>query len=331
MTPLQKQLVEHFFSASAFGKDDFCCVLIVADPDAMASALAVKRLIAQRVAGATIAAVNEITRPDNLSMIRYLRIPVVNWKEEMRSAYHKFLLVDSQPHHNPAFHDIHFTAVIDHHPQAPEHPIHAAHVDIRPGYGATATILTQYLQAARIRPNSRLATALQIGIRTDTATFIRSGEAEDLSAFKFLSKFSDQALLRRILQSEYLIKWLPLFSHAFASLMPCGTGYYSFVGNVPNPDILVSIADFFMRIHGLKWAAVCGAYEETVIVVFRSDGTRNIGRFASERFASLGSAGGHRMLARAEFPRNQIPQGGDIRSFVEKRLLAGKTTKKVTT
>jgi nanoRNase/pAp phosphatase (c-di-AMP/oligoRNAs hydrolase) len=325
-TPPNLARVEHFLAA--FCKDDFCCVLVVADPDAMASALAVKRLIARRVAGVTIAAVNEITRPDNLAMIRYLRIPIVHWKEDMFPAFHKYILVDGQPHHSPAFRNIPFAAVIDHHPLVPEHPVQAAHVDVRPVFGAASTILTRYLQAARIRPSSLLATALQYGIRTDTASFERSGDEADLRAFQYLRKHSDHYLLRRILRSEYLIDWLPLFSRAFSSLTPCGKGYYAYVGNVSNPDILVGIADFFARVHGLRWVAVCGVYEQTAIVIFRSDGIRDIGRFASERFHALGSAGGHRRLARAEFSLDRIPRGVKTQTFVLERLLACEKTKK---
>ncbi|MCL1984923.1 MAG: phosphoesterase [Betaproteobacteria bacterium] len=327
MPPMPKNttLVEHFLATLA--KGDFCCILVVADPDAMASAFAVRRLIARRVAGVTIAAVNEITRPDNLAMIRYLRIPIVCWKEEMYPAFHKFILVDGQPHHSPAFRDIPFAAVIDHHPLVPEHPVHATHVDIRPIFGATSTILTRYLQVSRIRPSNHLATALQYGIFTDTAAFARSGDEADLRAFQFLRKYSDHSLLRRILRSEYLIQWLPLFSRAFSSLRPCGTGYYAYVNNVSNTDILVGIADFFTRIHGLKWVAVCGRHEDTVVVIFRGDGTRNIGRFAAERFQTLGSAGGHRTLARAEFSLSHIPEGVKIQAFVLKRLLSGERIK----
>ena len=319
------QGIKHFFSF--FAKEDSCCVVIVADPDAMASALAVKRLIVRRVAGVTIAAVNEITRPDNLAMIRYLRIPIVGWKEEMRFAFHKFILVDGQPHHSPAFHDIPFAAVIDHHPSVPEHPVYAAYVDVRPSFGATATILTRYLQASHIRPSSYLATALQYGIHTDTMAFARSGDEADLRAFQFLRKYSDHGLLRRILHSEYLIQWLPMFNRAFFSLKPCGTGYYAYVDNVSNPDVLVGIADFFMRIHGIKWVAVSGVYEETAVIIFRGDGTRNIGRFAAERFQALGSAGGHRRLARAEFSLNHIPEGVKKQAFILKRLLSGTRAK----
>ncbi len=314
--PRNPQLLEHFYSV--FSKDDFCCVLIYADPDAMASALAVKRLISRRTAGVTIAAVNEITRPDNLAMIRYCRIPVVSWKEEMLPAFHKFILVDGQPHHNPVFSEVNFSVVIDHHPLDSEHPVQAAHMDIRPAFGATSTMLTRYLHTAGVRPNKHLATALQYGIRTDTAAFERSGAEADLNAFQYLRKYSDPNLLRRVLRSEYLIEWLPLFSRAFSSLSTCGTGYYAYVHTVSNPDILVGIADFFTRIHGLRWVAVCGVYEQTVVVIFRGDGSRDIGAMASERFQSLGSAGGHRTMARAEFSTEQATE--NIQYFVYKRL-----------
>ena len=317
--PKNIAILDHFFAA--FAKGDSCCVLVVADPDAMASALAVKRLIARRVARVTIASVNEVTRPDNLAMIRYLRIPMVSWNEDLRSECNKFILVDSQPHHSPVFRDIPFAAVIDHHPPVPEHPVHAAHVDIRQVFGATSTILARYLQRARIRPSSRLATALQYGILTDTSAFARSGDEADLRAFQFLRKYSDHTLLRRIVRSEYLIQWLPMFNRAFSSLKPCGTGYYAYVGPVSTTDILVGIADFFTRIHGLKWVAVCGRHESTAVVIFRGDGTRDIGRFAAERFQPLGAAGGHRTLARAEFPCSQIPDGAKMQDFVLKRLL----------
>lgn len=52
-------------------------IVINADPDAMASAMALRRIMIHRVADVAIARVNEITRPDNLAMIRYLRIPMV--------------------------------------------------------------------------------------------------------------------------------------------------------------------------------------------------------------------------------------------------------------
>ena len=41
-------------------------------------------------------------------------------------------------------------------------------MDLRVKYGATCTILTEYLKATNIRPTQKLATALLYGIKSDT-------------------------------------------------------------------------------------------------------------------------------------------------------------------
>ena len=85
-------------------------------------------------------------------------------------------------------------------------------------------------------------------------------------------------------------------------------------------DLLVAVADFFTRVHGLKWIAVCGVVEKTVVVIFRGDGSRDIGRLADACFYDVGSAGGHRNLGRAEFPLAAIPAGTKPAEFIFQRL-----------
>ena len=97
-------------------KDWRWCILINADPDALACALALKRLLHNWVRSTDIMRINEVTRPDNLAMIRYLRIPAKMWQPDRASFYDSFAMVDSQPAHNPAFADIVFNLIIDHHP-----------------------------------------------------------------------------------------------------------------------------------------------------------------------------------------------------------------------
>ncbi|MBR5051276.1 MAG: phosphoesterase, partial [Desulfovibrio sp.] len=170
-------------------------------------------------------------------------------------------------------------------------------------------------------PSAKLATALLLGIRTDTMAFERSGGEEDLDAYQWLSLRADQNLVRRIVRSEYLRPWLPLFAEAFHSLRDVrGSGAFAWVGDVDSADVLVAIADFFTRIHGFKWIAVSGAVEETCIVIFRSDGTRDIGRLSDACFHDVGSAGGHKTLGRAEFPASAIPPGVPPQDFILKRL-----------
>lgn len=302
-----------------FSRNDNWLILINADPDAIASAMALKRIMSRRTGKVFIARINEITRPDNLTMLRQLYIPLVPWSETLLPFFQKFALVDSQPHHSPIFQNVPFSIIVDHHPIVPEIPLTALYSDIRPEYGATSTIFTEYLRTLRIRPGRRLATALQYGIRTDTGTFTRKFTDADIKAYQWLAQHASNTLLIRITRSEYLQDWLKYFTRAFTSLHDCGKGKYAFLGNVENPDILVVVGDFFTKVYGLKWVAICGVYKDQVVIVFRGDESIDLGKFASERFSSLGSAGGHRAMARAEFPLKLV-EGKNLEVFIFRKL-----------
>ncbi|MFI3271489.1 MAG: DHH family phosphoesterase [Pseudomonadota bacterium] len=305
-----------------FHRDERWLIVINADPDAMASALALRRIMRSRVADVAIARVNDITRPDNLAMARDLRIPMLKCNPTVVAQFDRFAMVDSQPHHHVNFAGIKFSVVIDHHPISQEHPVEAEFTEIRQEYGACSTIMTEILYNMRIRPDRLLATALQYGIKTDTASFERGAGDVDIRAYRYLSKFSKHALLLSIARSEYRMEWMDAFSRAIAARRPCASGHYVFLGDVENPDILVVIADFFMRVHEIRWLAVCGVYNDTIVVIFRGDGTfRDLGRFAHEKFHAVGSAGGHKAMARAEIPLAQA-QGSNVDTFIYKMLTA---------
>ncbi len=291
---------------STLCKSESWCILVVADPDALGAAMGLKRIIRHKVKDVTIASINEVTRPDNLAMLRYLRIPLKQWNSSMLDKFDRFAIVDSQPHHNPAFKDIKFSAIIDHHPPPENMNYIADFVDVNPELGSTCTMFTRYMRALKIRPGKLLATALLYGIRADTGAFDRGGVALDFQAYQYLSRFADINLMRRILRSEYLLQWLPLFSRAFRSLQTTRKGAHAHIGDVKSPDLLVAIADFFTRLHGLRWVAVSGVHQDTLVIIFRGDGSRDMGAFASTNFGEFGSAGGHKNMARAEIPLEAI-------------------------
>lgn len=311
-----------------FSREQRWLILINADPDAMASAMALKRIMSYRVQETVIAKINAITRPDNLAMIRYTRLHLERFFPGMLPHFDRFALIDSQPHHNPAFKDVPFSVIIDHHP-LPEVPYGAAYEDIRPEYGATSTMMTEYLYSMRIRPGKLLATALQFGIKTDTSSFERRFYDIDLKAYHYLNRFADPGLLSRIARSEFHLDWLELFAKACTNLYPVGaSGYYVFIGEVSNPDILVNIADFFMHVYEIRWVAVSGVYTDTVVVVFRGDGVgRDVGSYAAQVFGGIGSAGGHKGMARAEFPL-AAAEGHELEMFIWKRFAVPKKSRK---
>lgn len=305
-----------------FAKEQRWCILINADPDALASALALKRIMAHRVEDAVIAKVNAVTRPDNLEMISSLRIPVRKLTPNLSAQYDRFALVDSQPHHHPEFASRDIAICIDHHPLSEEHPVRAAYTDIRTGYGAVATRMTEYLYNLKIRPGMLLATALLYAIKTDTQSFERPFADVDVRAFQYLSRHANQPLLRKIYRSEFRPEWLAHFPRALERMVIHGKNLYAYMGEMESADILVVLADFFLRIQGVGSVLVCGRVGDTVIAVFRGDGLRrDMGKAATRLFGDLGSAGGHKALARAEFPAAAAGDE-DLESFLWSRLQA---------
>lgn len=286
---------------SQFSPEDSVLITIWADPDAMASALALKRLLWRKVQSVTIAHFNEINRYDNLTMIRLLKIPLERLHQVDGSSFSKTVLVDGQPDHNEAFADFDYDVVIDHHPRTT--PLEVPFLDIRPDYGATATMMTEYLRAARIRPSKSLATALLIAIRVDTGNFESGVAEEDIKAFRYLFSHADMNLLRKIEAADMGEEDLEYFQLALANKKIIEGKIFGHLGQVQSPDNLVLVADFFLRLHEIDWVIVSGVYQKTLVVVIRNHGSRrNAGTRATNAFGGFGTAGGRRARARAEIP-----------------------------
>ena len=194
-----------------FKGSDNVVVLINADPDAIASAMAVSRLLWHKVASTTIVHINTIKRPDNLAMIRLLGVKMAHIETVQVEQFDRVVIVDSQPDHNPDFADIKIDVVIDHHPDT---GCEAPYTDVRPKYGATASIMTEYLRASKIKPSVKLATGLYHAIKSDTSNFERQTLIEDLRAFQFLFRHANKHLARKIEQAELRPDFLKYFKCA---------------------------------------------------------------------------------------------------------------------
>jgi len=313
---------------SRFNGDSRVMVVINADPDAIAAAMAVKRLLWRKVAGVAIVSVNTVKRPDNLAMIRLLDVPLAPLDQINTAAFNRFVLVDSQPDHHPAMSELAFDVIIDHHPDTqPSAPV----VDIRPRYGATASILVEYLRAARIKPSVKLATGLFFAIKIDTNDFARPTVPEDLRAFHFVFRLANPHLVRRITQAEMKPEFLKYFQRALQTRRLRKGRLFAHLGTVSTPDVCVLVADFFMRVETVNWSVVSGVHDKKLIIVMRNDGLRkDAGKLAKARFGEIGSAGGHRSMSRAEIPLDKIKaiaERGDDRLFqwmVQQTTLAPK-------
>lgn len=290
-----------------FAREDEVLIVISADPDAIASAMAVKRLLSYRVQSVVIGYPNEIRRLNNMTMVDRLKIPLHRLHTLPVKDYSKRILLDSQPTHLTCFEKIAFDVVIDHHPVTEGWD--ADFIDIRPEYGAVASMMVEYLRAANIKPSVSLATALFYGIKVDTQNFQKKNmQIADGISFRYLFELANRNLVRKFELTELRRSELKYFRTALNEVKASKGRAYAHLGRVGTPDILVIIADFLNHVDKFEWAMVSGIYGEKLVVIIRCDGYRkNAGKLAQKTFGEYGPAGGHKEAARAEAPLKNLP------------------------
>ena len=159
-------------------------------------------------------------------------------------------------------------------------------------------------------PSVDLATALFYAIKVDTQNFEKSSKLSDGIAFRYLFNIANRDLVRKFELTDLRRSELRYFHVALQGLKFSKRRYYTHVGRVRSPDVLVIIADFLNHVGEIDWVFVSGIHGEKLVVIFRCDGYRkSAGKLASRTFGALGSAGGHKEAARAEVPLKNLDLG----------------------
>ena len=270
------------------------------DPDAMASGLALRNVLRRTKATAIIGAIQGVTRPENLRMMNLLDLHVEAVTIESLKEYDRIAMVDVQPHYFGGLID-RVDLVIDHHPEQPGYT--AVFKDIRPDYGSTSTILTEHLRAVDVNISERTATAMLYAIKSDTLFFNRSTNRVDLEAFSYLYPLADAALIRKMEGAEITLERLDYVMKAHRGGTLSDQVFCAFLGPSPREDFIPYVADFFLQLEDVKWTVVAGIVNDSLVVSVRNLGyTKNAGEFVRRFFADIGSAGGHRAMAKAVVP-----------------------------
>ena len=284
--------------------DDADRVLILThndpDPDAMASGLALRTVLRRTRQTAVIGCLEPVTRPENLRMVKLLDLKIEVLTPEQFKEFDKIALVDVQPHYFPGLLP-HVDLVIDHHPE--QSGYNAIFKDIRPDYGSTSTILTEHLRAVDMDISERTATAMLYAIKSDTLFFNRHANRADLDAFSYLyplgRRHDDPQDGRR-------------GNHGRAPRLPDQ-------GVAAGPDdgarlLRVPRRAAARRLHPVRRRLLSAARERAVDgdQRRRQRSVRGVGaqpRLLAQRrrlrrrwFSDIGSAGGHRTMAKAVVP-----------------------------
>jgi nanoRNase/pAp phosphatase (c-di-AMP/oligoRNAs hydrolase) len=283
------------------------------DPDAMASGLALRNILRRTKTTAIIGAIQGVTRPENLRMVNLLDLHVEPVTPAALREYDRVAMVDVQPHYFGGLVD-RVDLVIDHHPEQPGYT--AVFKDIRADYGSTCTILTEHLRAVDVNISERTATAMLYAIKSDTLFFSRQTNRVDLEAFSYLYPLADAALIRKMEGAEITLERLDYVLKAHRGGMLTDQVFCAFLGPSPREDFIPYVADFFLQVEDVKWTIVAGIVGDSLVVSVRNLGySKNAGEFVRRFFADIGSAGGHRAMAKAVVPMRAFREKfGDLES-----------------
>jgi len=304
------------------------------DPDAVASAMALREILNQTkpLAKSVFVATEPVIRHQNAEFIREMKVEIQMFGKVDLTEYRIIALVDAQPtFFGEALGGIKPQIVLDHHPC--KTVWHASLADVRPSYGALATIMTEYLLAAKAKISKRLYTALLYGIRSDTLNFERDASLEDIGAYYLTYQKANRQLIRRIELNQIPDRFLKYFDYAYRHKRRYRDRVIIFLGPVESADACVQVADFYLRIINIFNVIVAGIVKERMVIIFRGDGYRqDCGAIARNSFGQFGPAGGHRSAARVEIPLELLKThlDGDLSQDTVDRFLVQRLRRKRT-
>jgi len=270
------------------------------DPDALAAAVGLKRLV-EHEAGlqATLALGGIVGRAENRAMVDVLKIPLTPIEELSPPSFDVLAIVDSQPGtgNNSLPVDRPVDVVIDHHPLRAESSV-APWCDIRPELGATSTIVLQYLRERHIALDPTLATALFYALRTETRDLGRESTEAERAAYLHLVTQVDHQLLYRISHPKVPREHFAALDRALRSAQVFGDLVAINLGQLSYPDLVAEVADFMLSFEKARFVLCGGRFGTRVFLSLRTDASEGrAGTLIRQLIDAQGAAGGHGTMA----------------------------------
>lgn len=309
-SPTVQERVDQLLMAVASGSRALICTHDNPDPDSIASAFALGRLLEERKGiPFTLTYGGVLGRAENRAMVRLLKVPLVPIARVDLSEFDVVGLVDTQPevgNHSlpPEQCGGKKVICIDHHP-ARLLSKNATFSDVGGDYGATSTVLTAYLDAAGVVPDRTLATALFYGIKSDTRDLGREVSDADVWAYSHLAALTDMSMVSAIEHPRLPRAYFAVLMRAIHRAQVTDNIVAADLGEIYIPDMVPETADRLVQAEGLRWGIVVGEHDNQIYCSIRVNDRRySAGKLVREVIKDYpeGSAGGHGSMAGMRIP-----------------------------
>lgn len=214
-------------------------------------------------------------------------------------------------------------AVIDHHHVQPSGDLWFC--DVRPSYGATASIVVEYFQYFEVAIPRAVATALQVGLNIDTANLTRGFCDADVSAFSVLHQIADQEEVNRISRNSLEFHELQYYQHLLDDVRIVNNVAVAELPESCPKNLLGLLGDFLIAVDNVEVTLLASSKADVIQLSLRSKSAQvDVAEVASQVLANgaIGFGGGHSHMAGGVVHKKQLPEASQTAAYVFELFLS---------
>jgi nanoRNase/pAp phosphatase (c-di-AMP/oligoRNAs hydrolase) len=249
-----------------------------------------------------------ISRPETVELISNIGIKLIRLdtekNKELVGKDDQVIVVDCQKENSNVAHlPGEYIACIDHHPELSGNVY--AYVDIRPDYGACASMMYEYAKDFGYELTPVQAALMIYGIRIDTDDLSRRKYPLDIDVFSALYKIADLSILGNIGRNRIRPEDISTTIVAYENLTIKNNIAYSFAGDDKAKESLAELADKLISLADISFVVVYSKCFNGYNFSLRSQTyTLNAGKIAKYAFSKVnGDGGGHKYMAGGLIPK----------------------------
>ena len=282
------------------------------DPDAIASAFGLQKLLRLYNIPATLCYAGRIDKLSTAKMLSLFHIemhPYDTLQAQMQET-DCIICVDSQKNAGNLTDFIgQEMAVIDHHPTF----VSAEYLyqDLRIT-GACASIVAEYFAEAGLTPDRNTATALLYGIKMDTLQFSRGVTPLDIAMFAFLHPLIDPDKMKNLECNNMEFHDLRAYGAAIEHIKVYDKVGFSYIPFACPDALIATISDFILSLEEVQISVIFAYRPDGIKFSVRSEIAQvHAGNLIHKALAGLGSGGGHAAMAGGLIPTEKLALLGD--------------------
>ena len=282
------------------------------DPDAIASAFGLQKLLQHYGVESTLCYAGRIDKLSTSKMLQMFRIEMQSY-DTLQGQMHPsdyIICVDSQKNAGNLMDFIgQELAVIDHHPTFVKAEYQYEDLRIT---GACASIIAEYFTEAGLTPDRDTATALLYGIRMDTLQFSRGVTPLDISMFAFLHPLIDQEKLKNLECNNLEFSDLRAYGAAIKHIKVYDRVGFSYIPFSCPDALIATISDFILSLEEVQVSIIFSYRADGIKFSLRSEiADIHAGELIHKTLQDLGSGGGHSGMAGGLIPSQNVPLLGE--------------------